>query len=48
MYKKARNNEIKNFTGINSEYEEPTNPDLILDTEKLSVDQSVEKILSYI
>lgn len=30
LYKKARNNEIKNFTGITAPYEKPTNPDLIL------------------
>lgn len=35
MYKKARNNEIKNFTGISDPYEAPPNPDLIIDTEKL-------------
>ena len=48
MYKKARKNEIKNFTGINSEYEEPINPDIILETEKLSIDESVNKILAYL
>ena len=48
MYKKARKNEIKNFTGINSEYEQPINPDIILETEKLSIDESVNKILAYL
>ena len=48
MYKKARNNEIKNFTGITDKYEEPINPDIILDTEKLSVGESVNKILLYL
>ena len=48
MYKKARNNEIKNFTGITSKYEEPINPDIILDTEKLSVEESVNKILLHL
>jgi adenylylsulfate kinase len=33
FYKKARAGELKNFTGIDSSYEEPENPDLVLDTE---------------
>ena len=48
LYKKARNGEIKNFTGISDPYEEPTNPDLVLDTEKLSIDQCVEKIMKIV
>ena len=42
--KKARNGEIKNFTGIDSPYETPENPNLIVNTEIESVDESVEKI----
>ncbi len=45
MYKKAKANKIKNFTGVSSPYEEPENPDLILDTDKESVDESVDKVL---
>ena len=41
MYKKARAGEIKGFTGIDDPYEGPPNPDLVLDTEKESVDESV-------
>ena len=46
MYKKAKANEIKNFTGISSPYEAPENPDLILDTDKESLDESVDKVLN--
>jgi len=48
MYKKARRNEIKDFIGINTNYEIPYNPDLILDTEKLNVEESVNKLLLYL
>ena len=49
MYKKALNGEIENFTGIDDPFEEPTDPaaDLILDTDKESLDKSVEKVLAY-
>ncbi len=46
MYKKAISNQIKDFTGINSAYEEPECPDLIIDTEKLSVEESTDLLLS--
>ena len=45
LYKKARNGEIKNFTGIDSEYEKPNNPSLEVNTSQLSIDQSIEIIL---
>lgn len=48
LYKKARAGEIKNFTGIDDPYEEPLNPELVLDTEKLSLEQEVEQLLSYL
>ena len=48
MYKKARNNEIKNFTGITDKYEEPINPDIIIDTEKSPIDNSIQIILDYL
>jgi bifunctional enzyme CysN/CysC len=44
LYKKARKGEIPNFTGINSPYEKPLNPELSLDTSKTSITQSVKKI----
>ena len=48
MYKKARQNEIKDFIGVNTDYEIPDNPDLILDTEKLNIEESVNKLLLYL
>lgn len=46
LYKRARAGEIPSFTGISSVYDEPLNPDLIIDTDKLSIDESVERIIS--
>lgn len=43
LYKKARNGEIKDFTGISSPYEQPANPDIEL-TEKFSIDEAVELV----
>ena len=48
MYKKARNNEINNFIGIHVNYEPPTNPELIIDTENSTVDHNVQIILDYL
>lgn len=48
LYKKARLNEIKGFTGIDSPYEQPKNPEVIIDTDILSVEQSVDKILHFL
>jgi adenylylsulfate kinase len=45
MYKKAIAGEIKNFTGIDDPYEEPEDPKLILDTDKMSVEECVQKVL---
>ncbi|MCK4347465.1 MAG: adenylyl-sulfate kinase [Thermoplasmatales archaeon] len=45
MYKKARAGEIKDFTGIDAPYEAPENPEVIVDTDKETVDESAEKIL---
>ncbi len=45
LYKKARNGEIKDFTGISSPYEAPTNPELRVDTHSLSLDESVAKVI---
>jgi adenylylsulfate kinase len=46
LYKKALAGEIKNLTGLQAPYEEPQNAELILDTEKQNVEESVEIILS--
>lgn len=44
LYKKARNAEIPNFTGISAPYEEPENPEIILDTELHSIEECVEQL----
>lgn len=46
LYKKVRNGEIKNFTGIDSSYEEPDNPEIVINTFEYSINQSITKILS--
>jgi len=48
MYKKARNNEIKSFTGIDDPYDVPKNPELIIETENKSLDENVEQILNHL
>lgn len=44
-YKRARSGEIKEFTGISSPYEEPKNPDIILDTADISIEESVQRVI---
>jgi len=46
MYKKALNGEIKNFTGVDDPYEEPSNPELVINTDTETVEESVEKVLN--
>ncbi len=48
MYEKALRGEIKEFTGISAPYEEPDNPELILETDKETIDQSVNKVMEYL
>ena len=48
LYKKARKGEISQFTGIDSPYESPDNPELTVDTEGGTVDECVEQITQYI
>ena len=48
LYSKVKKGVIKNFTGFDSPYEEPVNPDLILDTEKESIDESVLNLTNFI
>ena len=48
LYKKARNNEIENFTGVNDPYEEPPNPDILIDTEKYTTEECVRKVLDFL
>ena len=48
LYKKARSGKIPNFTGITSPFEAPASPDVVIDTEVLSVEQAVDEILKCI
>ena len=48
LYKKARAGEIRNFTGIDSDYEAPEAPEVELDTSTMDVDQCVDKIVAYL
>jgi len=45
LYKKARRGELRNFTGVDSPYEMPENPDVRVDTTQLSADQAARAIL---
>ena len=48
LYKKARAGEVKEFTGISAPYEEPVNPELTIDTSKMSIEESTRAILNYL
>ena len=48
LYQKAKNGEITNLTGLQSPYEEPIKPELILDTEKSTPQQCLDGIISYL
>lgn len=48
LYQKARTGEIPFFTGISSPYEEPEAPELIIDSDKKTVEQSVDDIVDYL
>jgi adenylylsulfate kinase len=48
LYAKARSGEIKEFTGISDPYEAPENPEIVLDTEALSPEESAQQILAYL
>jgi len=48
LYAKARSGEIKEFTGVSDPYEPPENPELVLETESQSPEESAEQILAYL
>ncbi len=48
LYKRARSGEIKNFTGIDSVYEPPDEPEIIINTDQLEFNLSLEKILEFL
>jgi adenylylsulfate kinase len=45
LYKKARAGEIKNFTGIDDPYEAPNNPEVVLNTHEMSLEEEVELLI---
>ena len=48
LYRKARTREIENFTGIDSIYEEPDEPNIVVDTNAMSIEECVTKICDYV
>jgi adenylylsulfate kinase len=48
FYEKAKKGEIKEFTGISAPYEEPLDPEIVLETDRISVKESVKKIIDYL
>ena len=48
MYAKARNGEIKNFTGISSPYENPENPEIHVINNNISLDEAADQIINYL
>ena len=48
LYKKARKGEIKNFTGIDSKYEIPEQPEITIDSVNLSIEECADQIISYL
>ena len=48
LYKKALAGEIKNFTGISSPYEEPANPEIVVETDLDHIDAILEKIMAHL
>ncbi len=48
LYRKARRGELKNFTGIDSAYEAPENPELRIDTVRLTPEQAADAIIEYL
>ncbi|RKY11197.1 MAG: adenylyl-sulfate kinase, partial [Planctomycetota bacterium] len=48
LYKKAMAGEIKEFTGVDDPYEEPEQPEIIVDTDHQTIEQSVSQIMDYL
>ncbi|WP_245590033.1 adenylyl-sulfate kinase [Desulfonatronum lacustre] len=48
LYKLARQGKIKNYTGISAPYEEPNNPDLVLETDNCSLNECVQQVMEFI
>jgi adenylylsulfate kinase len=47
MYGKARSGIIENYTGVSAPYEEPESPDLVIDTEKLNIEDAIQGVLNF-
>jgi adenylyl-sulfate kinase len=48
LYKKARSGQIKNFTGIDSEYEEPEHPEIVVNTAEHDIEACVDIVVKYL
>lgn len=48
IYKKARAGQIRDFTGISAPYQEPEDPDILLETDKIDIGECVKKVLDYL
>jgi adenylylsulfate kinase len=48
LYKRARAGEIKGFTGIDDPYEAPENPELVVETDKQTLEESVKQVITYL
>jgi adenylylsulfate kinase len=48
LYKKAIAGDVKDFTGISQPYEEPREPELVIETDRLSIEESVIKVVDYL
>ena len=48
LYQKAKQGEIKEFTGVSAPYEEPLDPEIVLETDRLAVEESVKKIIGFL
>jgi adenylylsulfate kinase len=48
LYKKARNGEIRDFTGIDSPYEAPVSPELMLETDRYTIDECANQVIAYL
>jgi sulfate adenylyltransferase len=48
MYAKARRGEIKGFTGVDDPYEDPLNPEIMLETVGLTPEENARKIINYL
>ena len=48
LYEKAKSGEIRNFTGISAPYEAPLQPDLVVNTQQLSIEESLDLLLDFV